>query len=57
MSRPIPYLSEEAIERDAAALLHDYATARGVQIVPPIPIEDFSHQCSLTPKLRFSYQC
>lgn len=40
MSRPIPYLSEEAIERDAAALLREYASARGVQIEPPIPIED-----------------
>jgi Zn-dependent peptidase ImmA (M78 family) len=40
MSRPIPYLSEEAIERDAAALLHEYASARGVLIEPPVPIED-----------------
>jgi hypothetical protein len=40
MSRFIPYLSEEAIERDAAALLHEYASARGVPIEPPIPIED-----------------
>ena len=29
MSRFIPYLSEEAIERDAAALLNEYADARG----------------------------
>jgi hypothetical protein len=28
MSRLIPYLSEEAIERDAAALLREYARAR-----------------------------
>jgi hypothetical protein len=40
MSRPIPYLSEEAIERDAAALLHEYASSRGLTIEPPIPIED-----------------
>jgi hypothetical protein len=40
MSRPIPYLSDEAIERDAAALLHEYASARDVSIQPPIPIED-----------------
>jgi hypothetical protein len=40
MSRPIPYLSEEAIERDAAALLQEYSSARGVTIEPPIPIED-----------------
>src|SRR5262249_20688913 len=40
MTRFIPYLSEEAIERDAAALLQEYASARGVTIEPPIPIED-----------------
>ena len=40
MSRFIPYLSEEAIERDAAALLAEYAHARGLTIEPPIPIED-----------------
>src|SRR5262249_30321082 len=40
MTKFIPYLSEEAIERDAAALLHEYASARGVPIEPPIPIED-----------------
>jgi Zn-dependent peptidase ImmA (M78 family) len=36
----VPYLSEAAIERDAMALLTEYARARGVSIVPPIPIED-----------------
>jgi hypothetical protein len=40
MSRFIPYLSDEAIERDAAVLLAEYAHARGVVIEPPIPIED-----------------
>jgi len=40
MSRFIPFLSEAAIERDAAALLAEYAHARGVAIAPPIPIED-----------------
>jgi hypothetical protein len=40
MSRVVPYLAEEAIERDAAALLAEYEHARGVTIVPPIPIED-----------------
>jgi hypothetical protein len=40
MTRFIPYLPEEAIERDAAALLNEYATARGLTIAPPIPIED-----------------
>lgn len=40
MSRFIPYLTDEAIERDAAALLAEYAQARGIVIKPPIPIED-----------------
>jgi len=40
MSKPVPYLSDEAIERDAAALLAEYAQARGIAIIPPIPIED-----------------
>lgn len=36
----VPYLHEEQIERDAAALLASFAQARGIVIVPPIPIED-----------------
>lgn len=40
MTMFVPYLSDEAIERDAAALLAEYARARGVTIAPPIPIED-----------------
>ena len=40
MSKPVPYLSEEAIESDAAALLAEYAQARGAALKPPIPIED-----------------
>jgi hypothetical protein len=40
MSIPVPYLSDEVIERDAAALLAEYARARGVTVRPPIPIED-----------------
>ena len=40
MSRFIPYLAEEAIERDAAALLAEYAQARGTVIEPPVPIEN-----------------
>jgi hypothetical protein len=40
MSGLVPYLSEAAIERDAAALLAEYAHARGVAIAPPILIED-----------------
>src|ERR1700736_1517137 len=40
MTRFVPYLPEEQIERDAAALLAEYAQARGFPIPPPIPIED-----------------
>jgi Zn-dependent peptidase ImmA (M78 family) len=40
MTRNVPYLSEEEIERDAAALLAEYEAARTVTIEPPIPIED-----------------
>ena len=40
VNKLVPYLSEAAIERDAAALLAEYAYARGAAIVPPIPIED-----------------
>jgi hypothetical protein len=40
MKRQVPYLSEEAIERDAAALLAEFERTRGVTITAPIPIED-----------------
>jgi hypothetical protein len=40
MPRLVPYLVEEAIERDAATLLAEYSQKRGVAITPPIPIED-----------------
>jgi hypothetical protein len=40
MDRSVPFLPETAIERDATALLTEYAHARGVSITPPIPIED-----------------
>jgi hypothetical protein len=40
MSRFVPYLTEEAIERNAAALLAEYEHARGVTLESPIPIED-----------------
>lgn len=40
MTKKVPYMTPEAIEQDAAALLAEYARARGVVIVPPIPIED-----------------
>ena len=40
MPKKVPYLREEQIERDAAALLTEYAQVRNVVIAPPIPIED-----------------
>ena len=40
MSRFVPYLAEEAIERDAASLIGEYERARGVTIEPPTPVED-----------------
>lgn len=40
MTKKVPYLPEEAIERDASALLAEYAQACGVAIAPPVPIED-----------------
>jgi hypothetical protein len=40
MKKVVPYLAEEVIERDAAALLAEFARARGITIAPPIPIED-----------------
>ncbi len=40
MSKFVPYLSDETIERDAAALLAEYCRKIGAPIVPPVPIED-----------------
>jgi Zn-dependent peptidase ImmA (M78 family) len=40
MPLQVPYISDESIERDAEALLAQYAHARGVEIRAPIPIED-----------------
>jgi hypothetical protein len=40
MRKFVPYLAEEDIERDAEALLAEFAHARDVVIEPPIPIED-----------------
>jgi hypothetical protein len=34
MSKRVPYLTEEQIERDATALLAEFAAARGVVIEP-----------------------
>lgn len=39
MSRFVRYLTEEAIERDAASLIAEYEHARGVTIEPPVPVE------------------
>jgi hypothetical protein len=40
MTKFVSYMSDEAIEKGAQALLADYACARGVVIDPPIAIED-----------------
>lgn len=40
MTKKVPHMTPEAIERNAAALLAEYAQAKGVVIAPPIPIED-----------------
>ena len=40
MTLQVPYLADEAIERDAEALLAQFAHARGMAIRAPIPIED-----------------
>jgi Zn-dependent peptidase ImmA (M78 family) len=36
----VPFLPEQTIERDAEALLAEYAHSRGVTLHPPVPIED-----------------
>jgi hypothetical protein len=40
MTKFIAYVPDEVIEKDAQALLADFANARGVLIEPPIPIDD-----------------
>lgn len=40
MTRTVPFLPQDAIEHDAMALLTDFERARGVRLVPPIPLED-----------------
>ena len=40
MPKFVPYLRDEVIERDATALLAEYAAAQGRALAPPIPIED-----------------
>jgi hypothetical protein len=40
MTLRVPYIADDAIERDAEALLAQYAHARSIEIRAPIPIED-----------------
>lgn len=40
MGLKVAFMSDEAIEKDAQALLADYARERGALIEPPIPIDD-----------------
>lgn len=40
MTLRVPYMPDEVIERDAEALLDEFAFARGIDLCPPIPIED-----------------
>lgn len=40
MTKRVPYLPEQRIERDAMDLLAEYGKSRGVTIAAPIPIED-----------------
>jgi Zn-dependent peptidase ImmA (M78 family) len=40
MTLRVPYIADDAIERDAAALLAEYAIVKRVEIRAPIPIED-----------------
>ena len=40
MAIQVPYLPEEAIERDSEGLLAEFSQARGIPLTPPIPIDD-----------------
>ena len=40
MTKLVPYLSDEEIEKDSQALLAEYSQARGIVIEPPIAIDD-----------------
>lgn len=40
MGLKVAYMSDDAIEKDAQALLANYARERGTSIVAPIPIDD-----------------
>jgi Zn-dependent peptidase ImmA (M78 family) len=40
MTFRVPYIADDTIERDAVALLGEFAHARGIEVRAPIPIED-----------------
>src|SRR3954447_23603597 len=40
MTLQVPYIANGIIERNAEALLAQYALARGIEIRAPVPIED-----------------
>lgn len=40
MALRVPYVPDDVIERDAEALLGEFAHARGIEVRAPIPIED-----------------
>lgn len=40
MALRVPYIPDDVIERDAEALLGEFAHARGIEVRAPIPIED-----------------
>jgi hypothetical protein len=40
MTLRVPFIADETIERDAEALLAQYAHAKNIEIKPPIPIDD-----------------
>ncbi len=40
MALRVPYIPDDVIERDAETLLGEFAHARGIEVRPPIPIED-----------------
>jgi Zn-dependent peptidase ImmA (M78 family) len=44
MTLRVPYISDERIERDAEALLAQYAYAKGLEVKAPIPIEDIAEK-------------
>ena len=54
MTKFVPYLAEEAIERDAEALLAEFAHARAVVIEAPIPFLGEDHEPMVTHGVRSS---